>query len=262
MAENASFADFVKESRERKKKEALAQEILGSRGRKANGSGAGALTKRNDSQKPTLMSRISGGVNKPRSSSAKPTVGGSINGKWQHDLHSPGSAPARNSNRTAPTSQVDRNTKTFDKFRSAIQNNSRNNAPAVRDDAPGFSIRGVATGGPFTVVASNFAPGTTAADVMSAMAPYGDIQSCKLMSAAPTVVVETVFDSRESADKVISTFNNQKVRTACLLVAYISDFEKGRRQNPLCLPEERPQYTQCRYFPLSTCTARPCTNIV
>jgi hypothetical protein len=211
MTENASFADFVKDARERKKKEALAQEMLGSRGRKANGSGAGAVTKRNDSQKPSLMSRISGGVNKPRSSSAKPTVGGSINGKWQHDLHSPGNAPARNFNRTASTSQVDRNTKTFDKFRSAIQNNTRNNAPAVRDDTPGFSIRGVATGGPFTVVASNLAPGTTAADVVAAMAPFGEIQSCKLMSAAPTVVVEIVFESRESADKVISTFNNQKV---------------------------------------------------
>jgi hypothetical protein len=224
MTENTSFSDFVKDARERKKKEALAQEMLGSRGRKANGSGAGAPTKRNDSQKPTLMSRISGGVNKPRSSSAKPTVGGSINGKWQHDLHSPGSAPGKNFNRTASTSQVDRNTKTFDKFRSAIQNNTRNNIPAARDDAPGFSIRGVATGGPFTVVASNFAPGTTAADVVSAMAPFGEIQSCKLMSAAPTVVVEIVFDSRESADKVISTFNNQKVCNPVPIIPHMSNF--------------------------------------
>ncbi|KAF2788485.1 hypothetical protein K505DRAFT_366440 [Melanomma pulvis-pyrius CBS 109.77] len=223
MADNTSFADFVKESRERKKKEALAQEILGSRGRKANGSGAGAgaPTARNASQKPTLLSRISG-VNKPRSSSAKPTVGGSIDGKWQHDLHklnNPGGAPAKAFNRTASASQLDRNTRTFDKFRSAIQNNTRNNAaPAIRDEGPGFSIRGVATGGPFTVVGSNFAPGTTAADVMSAMAPYGEILSCKLMSATPTVVIEIVFNSRESADTVIATFNNQKADGRVLYV--------------------------------------------
>jgi len=215
MAENTSFADFVKESREKKKNEAMAQEILGSRGRKANGSGAGGLATRTTSQKPTLLSRMSG-VNKPRSSSAKPTVGGSIDGKWQHDLHklnNPGKAPF---NRTILASQIDRNTRTFDKFRSTIQENSQTDA-VEREEAPGFSIRGGATGGggPYTVVASNLAPGTTAADVMSAMNQYGEIKSCRLMSASPTVVVEIVFDSRESADRVISTFNNQKV---CSLV--------------------------------------------
>ncbi|KAF2712328.1 hypothetical protein K504DRAFT_480023 [Pleomassaria siparia CBS 279.74] len=223
MAQTPSFADFVKNSREQKKKEAIAQEILGSRGRKANGSGAGpnAPTARTASQKPTLLSRISG-VSKPRSSSAKPTVSGTIDGKWQHDLHklnNPRGGQAKGFNRTASASQIDRNTRTFDKFRSAIQNNTRNNAaPAARDDAPGFSIRGVATGGPYTVLASNFAPGTTAADVMAAMAPYGEISSCRLLTASPTVMIEVVFSVREHADKVISIFNNQKADGRLLYV--------------------------------------------
>lgn len=122
MAQNASFADFVKDAREKKRHEALAQHFLGSRGRKANGSGSGAasLNGRATSQKPTLLSRMSG-VQKPRSSSAKPAT--SIDGKWQHDLHklnNPNGPPRKGLNRTASTSQVDRNTRTFDKFASAL----------------------------------------------------------------------------------------------------------------------------------------------
>lgn len=72
----------------------------------------------------------------------------------------------------------------------------------------GMTIRGLA--GPFVVMAQNFAPGTTAADIESAMTPVGGlISSCRLLKTSPIVVAEIVFESKEGAENVIATFNNQ-----------------------------------------------------
>ncbi|KAH6841136.1 hypothetical protein B0I37DRAFT_232183 [Chaetomium sp. MPI-CAGE-AT-0009] len=72
----------------------------------------------------------------------------------------------------------------------------------------GITIRGLA--GPFVVMAQNFAPGTTAADIESAMTPVGGIvSSCRLVKQHPLVIAEIVFESKEGADNVIATFNNQ-----------------------------------------------------
>ncbi|KAF2025263.1 hypothetical protein EK21DRAFT_104075 [Setomelanomma holmii] len=216
-----SFANFVKDQREKKKNEVLAQEFLG-RGRKGNAPGAGAVAKaRQTSEKPTLLSRISGGAGvQKRSSSAKPA--GSIEGKWQHDLHklnNPNGPAARargGPTRTASTSQLERNSRTYDKFTSVLKNNAK--PSARKDDAPGFNIRGVASG-PFTVIASNFAPGTTAADIEAVMAPHaGDTLGCRLLTAAPTVMVELQCVTKEGADNVIATFNNQKADGRVLYV--------------------------------------------
>ena len=63
------------------------------------------------------------------------------------------------------------------------------------------------------VIGSNFAPGTTAADIESAMIPSGgEMQSCRIISSAPTVMAEMVFAEKHNAESVISTFNNKKVR--------------------------------------------------
>lgn len=76
-----------------------------------------------------------------------------------------------------------------------------------------MSIRGMAATGPYVVIASNFAPGTTAADIEAAMAPVGgEVSSCHLVSAKPTVMAEIVFLDKAGAENVIATFNNQKVR--------------------------------------------------
>ena len=73
-----------------------------------------------------------------------------------------------------------------------------------------ISIRG--TAGPYVIIGSNFAPGTTAADIESAMVPSGgEMQSCRIISSAPTVMAEMVFAEKHSAESVISTFNNKKV---------------------------------------------------
>jgi len=73
-----------------------------------------------------------------------------------------------------------------------------------------MTIRGLA--GPYVVIASNFAPGTTGADIESAMIPIGgEMLSCKILTASPTVIVEMVFIEKAGAENVIATFNNQKV---------------------------------------------------
>jgi hypothetical protein len=67
------------------------------------------------------------------------------------------------------------------------------------------------------VRASNFAPGTTAADIESALQSVATdsngasgIASCKIMSNNPTVIAEMVFHEKHVAETIISTFNNQK----------------------------------------------------
>ena len=76
----------------------------------------------------------------------------------------------------------------------------------------GLSIRGLA--GPYVVIGQNFAPGTTAADIESAMVPSGgDMISCRIMSSNPTVMAEMVFAEKYNAETVISKFNNMKVRS-------------------------------------------------
>ena len=74
----------------------------------------------------------------------------------------------------------------------------------------GFSIRGAA--GPYVVVGSNFAPGTTAADIRSAIEQVaGEIMSCVIITSNPTIIAEMVFAEKETAEMIVATFNNQKV---------------------------------------------------
>ena len=209
-AQNASFADFVKDAREKKRNEVLAQQFLGSRGRKVNaaGSGAASLNGRATSQKPTLLSRMSG-VQKQRSSSAKPAA--NIDGKWQHDLHklnNPNGPPRKGLNRTASTPQIDRNARNFDKFASAL-----NRDAFGRNGDIGLTIRGAAaSGSPHTVIASNFAPGTTAADIEQVMGQVGgELLECRVVVPKPTVMAELTFATRVGSENVIATFNVKQV---------------------------------------------------
>ncbi|KAL2123859.1 hypothetical protein VTJ04DRAFT_224 [Mycothermus thermophilus] len=85
---------------------------------------------------------------------------------------------------------------------------TKNAAVAPTVPEKGFTIRGLA--GPFVVLAQNFAPGTTAADIESAMTPVGGlISSCRIVKTNPIVIAEIVFESKEGADKVIETFNDR-----------------------------------------------------
>ena len=88
--------------------------------------------------------------------------------------------------------------------------NFNNNRHVGNDRGSELSIRGMA--GPYTVVASNFAPGTTAADISAVMEPVGgEMLGCHLVSSNPTVIAEMIFAERDGADNVVAMFNNKRV---------------------------------------------------
>lgn len=110
----------------------------------------------------------------------------------------------------------------------------------VSKAGPGLSIRGIA--GPTTVQAQNFAPGTTGADIESAMTPIGGkILKCIIVATRPNVIAEIVFENREGANAIIDTFHNQTVSTDCfawLEMTLIND-NIGRRTCPQPLHQAR-----------------------
>lgn len=63
------------------------------------------------------------------------------------------------------------------------------------------------------MVGSNFAPGTTAADIQTALEPVaGEIVSCRITSQYPIVTAEIACAERSGAENVVAKFHNQKVR--------------------------------------------------
>lgn len=97
-------------------------------------------------------------------------------------------------------------------YQAVVSNPFRNGSSdqPIDDEMGGISIRGLA--GPYVVIGKNFAPGTTAADIESAMMPSGgEMQSCKIVAFTPILVAEMVFTEKASAENIIATFNNKKV---------------------------------------------------
>lgn len=83
--------------------------------------------------------------------------------------------------------------------------------PAPKTTASSFSVRGAAKSEPFIVTASNFAPGTTAADIEAVMADVGgEIDQCVLVASNP-VTAEMTFVNRQGAEAVIEMFDGKKV---------------------------------------------------
>ncbi|KAH8598310.1 hypothetical protein B0O99DRAFT_58870 [Bisporella sp. PMI_857] len=211
----SDFETMIHADRERRKASSLAQEILG-KGRRSSAPGAGvSVANRKPGTGPSLASRI--GVAK-RIASTKP-VGknarqpkGDVEADWTHDLHSvnnsPASGGARGSRQATTSYRVGR----ADRLHSAIHGSA--SSPALNSQfkvvAPraSMSIRGIA--GPYIVMAKNFAHGTTAADIESAMTPVGGIiLGCRLIAERPKVIAEIIFETKEGADNVVETFNNQ-----------------------------------------------------
>ncbi|TID01341.1 putative RNA-binding protein [Colletotrichum higginsianum] len=232
------FERIIQEGRERKKNEALAQKIFSKDRRQS------APTKLKPGAGPSLASRV--GVKKQRTASLGPKAlpAGNIDGDWTHDLHGTVNGGGRGRNnggnpgagglasrisapggRTAPVGAAaarrgDRRAEQkAAKVATAIERSggmsdvqmtfsAPTNAPTGPAVKKGLSIRGLA--GPFAVMAQNFAPGTTAADIESAMTPVGgEMLSCRIIKTSPLIVAEMVFATKEGGDAVIETFNNQ-----------------------------------------------------
>ncbi|GKT43712.1 putative RNA-binding proteinc [Colletotrichum spaethianum] len=233
--------------RERKKNEALAQKIFSKDRRQSAPTklkpGAGpSLASRVGVKKlpPPHQQRTA-------SLGPKALPAGNIDGDWTHDLHGTvngsggGGGRGRNNGgnagagglasrisapggRPAPAAAANsrrgdrRGDQRAAKVAAAIERSGgmadvqMTSAPISAPTGPavkkGLSIRGLA--GPFAVMAQNFAPGTTAADIESAMTPVGgEMLSCRIIKTSPLIVAEMVFATKEGGDAVIDTFNNQ-----------------------------------------------------
>ncbi|KAK4153691.1 hypothetical protein C8A00DRAFT_15122 [Chaetomidium leptoderma] len=238
----SDFEKMIHEARDRKKNEALAARIF-NRDRRAStpasklAPGSGSLASRAGVTKLRAEPH-----NRPRHST------GNVDGEWTHDLHerqsrgfkasgsgagslaaritdpkAPPTGPAsqrRQQRRAAQVAQALIHSE-LQSPRQAHQNQQQTSfANGTTPTAPkammtgkstfnrGMTIRGLA--GPFMVMAQNFAPGTTAADIESAMTPMGGIvTSCRVVKDHPVVIAEVVFESKEGADNVVATFHNQ-----------------------------------------------------
>jgi hypothetical protein len=209
---------------------------------------------------------------------------GDVNGEWTHDLHSSVNRPNHSNNNNSPANaslgsritlpggaaakkaaakkKVARLTAAFDRMETddsvkrqvnIVKNGGKpqnQNQNQTRD--AGMTIRGLA--GPFAIMAQNFAPGTTAADIESAMTPVGgEMVSCEIVKTQPFIVVEMAFASREGGEKIIETFNNKTVGARTFSLIYPSSLTpfSGRRQSHQSLPQARrlqgkPQFTLLR----------------
>ncbi|RGP70509.1 hypothetical protein FLONG3_7430 [Fusarium longipes] len=212
------FEKIINEGRERKKNEALADRIF-SKNKNRRQSAPSKLGVKSTFG-PSLASRV--GVRKTQRTSAigtRSNAPGDVNGEWTHDLHhsisgdlsarisAPNATNKRaNNRRTARLSAaVDRMDTSADAPQQVnIVKPKVNNA----NNSMGITIRGLA--GPFTVMAQNFAPGTTPADIESAMTPIGgEIVSCRIVKSKPILIFEMAFASREGGERVIETFNDK-----------------------------------------------------
>ncbi|KAF7588800.1 hypothetical protein BBP40_005193 [Aspergillus hancockii] len=186
-----SFDEIIKADRQKRKNEELANSILG-KNRRTSAPAAGK--KAQNATSGSLASRI--GVSKR---SAPPPS------KPKNTTRTP-SAPARVAASNAKFGMKRRPDE--DRLMSAL--NPANGQATVRDDPVGMSIKGVGSG-PFAVVGSNFAPGTTAADIQSALEPItGSILSCWVTSQHPAVTAEVTFAEKWAAESAIANFHNQR----------------------------------------------------
>ncbi|KAI9375334.1 DUF185-domain-containing protein [Aspergillus egyptiacus] len=177
-----SFNEIIQASRQKKKNEDLANQILG-KNRRASASGAKA-GKAQNATPGSLASRI--GVTK-NSSKASSTAG-------------------RNTTQSAKAAR--RRRPDENRLMSAL--NPDNGQATVRETTGGLSIKGAGSG-PFVVIGRNFAPGTTAADIQAALEPVsGQIMSCWVTSQQPTVTAEITYAEKPAAEKAIANFHNQR----------------------------------------------------
>lgn len=151
---------------------------------------------------------------------ARPAAG-DVDAEWTHDLHSLNNPSASRASQLAPAGPVgskafrtNRNEHLHNALRGSTSSPalaSQFNIVTPKRPQNQMSIRGLA--GPYVVMAKNFVLGTTVADIESAVTPVGGVTlSCRIIAERPSVIAEIIFESREGADNVVDTFNNQNVR--------------------------------------------------
>ncbi|KAF2086675.1 hypothetical protein K490DRAFT_43923, partial [Saccharata proteae CBS 121410] len=212
----ADTADHISTGRQQKKNEALANQILGS-GRRKSAPGAGITnTRKAATAAPSLASRM--GITK-RSNSATPKINGRNGAAFGSPLNAGPRIPRGPAQlpRTQSASRVERGSQLPQQVQTGYLSNGPTAQRNATKGASGINIKGMGSG--YTVIASNFAPGTTAGDIEAVMAPIGgEMNYCRLTTASPTVIAEMQFVNYEGAQNVISMFNNRKADGRLLYV--------------------------------------------
>lgn len=148
---------------------------------------------------------------KPVTTARNDKPAGNVNAEWTHDLHTLNNPQGGGAFRAPKAPRGVRS----DRLHSALHGSA--SSPALNSQfniigssKPGISIRGVA--GPYIVVTKNLALGTTVEDIESAMVPIGGVVlSCTIIAERPMVIAEIAFETKEGADNVVETLNNQSV---------------------------------------------------
>ncbi|KAI5360887.1 putative nucleotide-binding alpha-beta plait domain superfamily, RNA-binding domain superfamily [Septoria linicola] len=213
-AQAVSFDQLLQESRKKRKAEQLAQEIFGKRNR--------SQTPQGPRGKPapgaSLASRV--GVAKPRTASL-PRADSNTAATARNNRLPPQqiNRPAANDNRAARSTHYQYRAPQIPVSDPVSDVKSNGNAgydappPVAAATLPAnanISFRGAAVS-QHVVVAQNFAPGTTAADIESVMTDVGGaVVECKLTQETPIVIAEMTFVEKSGAEAVINTFNGKK----------------------------------------------------
>ncbi|CZT15731.1 uncharacterized protein RCC_01565 [Ramularia collo-cygni] len=114
----------------------------------------------------------------------------------------------------------------------AHTNGNGNARPAPRiTNTNSFNVRGAASE-QYIVIAENFAPGTTAADIESVMIDAGgEVNYVRLINGDP-VIAEMSFVKREGAETVIDTFDGKKADGIPLTVYWQGQRPTNRDSSP------------------------------
>ncbi|KAJ5655301.1 hypothetical protein N7507_007251 [Penicillium longicatenatum] len=185
-----SFDEIIQSDRQKKQREQLANSILGKNRTARRASAPSAGVQKSQAAKPgSLASRI--GVPKRSASTAN------LRGNKPKAPVPAAPAQAKKSKRQ-PNAE---------RLLNALEYGS--GQATIRAPRGGLSIKGAS--GPFVVVGSNFAPGTTAADIQSALEPTsGPMLSCRVISHNPTVTAEFAFENKWNAENVVANYHNQR----------------------------------------------------
>ncbi|PHH79349.1 hypothetical protein CDD80_5017 [Ophiocordyceps camponoti-rufipedis] len=245
MARVASdFQQFITDARERKKNEALADRIF-SRNRRQS---APSSRPHPSAGGRSLASRS--GVNKRASSGSWRQPKLDLDSEWTHDLHetinnSPQNSPRPSAGRRRGTTQRhEMLASAMDRMDVDQLNVRRGNTP-TGPRAMGMSIKGLA--GSVCVVAQNFAPGTTAADIESAMSPIGgEMARCTIVKTTPILQAEMYFSTREGAERVIETFNDRTADGRILKVYFKTDNHRHQQEPTRAFRPKRDDYERNR----------------
>ncbi|KAJ5397482.1 hypothetical protein N7509_005595 [Penicillium cosmopolitanum] len=218
-----SFDEIIQSDRQKKQNELLASQILGKdknkKGRRASapgsGSGSGALGRAQPAKPGSLASRIAAPGKLKRSASASFRTS-QPQSQPQHKTKAktnptPATVGAARSREKPARKKTQKEHPHSKHLLSLVQNARDANPhphPKTKAAKSGLSIKGAS--GPFIVVGSNFSPGTSAADIQSALeARTGPMLSCRVISHSPAVTAEIAYAEKEIAENTVANFDNQ-----------------------------------------------------